>query len=284
MLTEDAFELAGLAARRRPYVFAGAGPLLESRPARRVRRDDRASRSPYERRSTIDELAARLDEVLLLDVRTPQEYDGTRWPALRPAAGPHSRRAEPRRLPARWSSTPDELARRAAASRRARDRRVLPQRLALAIWRRRRCARTATTRATTSARGTSGRATTTCRSSVRPADGCGQERAAEAAAELLPARSSSASSSRSSSARGRGRSRPRPTRRAPARGAPRDGTARPTRTRPRGTPARPAPWRAARRRPAPRTRSAFPLNDAEAAAAARRAPGRARPPPSARVS
>ena len=201
MLTEDAFELAGLAPDGRPYVFAGAGHFLnldqpdefdamiaESLDAVS---DDRRSRSS----------PARLGEVLVLDVRTPQEYDGTRRPAVRPAAGPHPRRAQPRRLPAA-RVTPDELATELGGRRRRGDRRVLPQRLALGDSRRRRCARSATTRATTSARGTSGRATTTCRSSSKLAAAARNARQSRRPSSCQPAARRRAPAP--SSARGRG--------------------------------------------------------------------------------
>ena len=56
----------------------------------------------------IDELAGRLNEVLLLDVRTPGEYDGTRGQACDPRQGhiPGAQNLDVYRL---LELTPDEL-------------------------------------------------------------------------------------------------------------------------------------------------------------------------------
>ena len=112
----------------------------------------------------LDELAERLGEVAILDVRTPQEYDGTLGQHCDPRQGhiPGAMNLDVYRL---MELEPGRDARRCSASQRERR----SSRTATAARARRSrcrcCGRSATTRATTSARGTSGRDTTTCRSS-----------------------------------------------------------------------------------------------------------------------
>ena len=104
----------------------------------------------------IDELAARLDELPVLDVRAREEYDGSSAPpAIRARAT----------SPAPSTSTLDELMlldeRRAARAPRLpsgrRGRRLLPQRLALGRSPSRSCAGSGYDARNYAARGTSGR-------------------------------------------------------------------------------------------------------------------------------
>ena len=128
----------------------------------------------FEAVPTVEELAGRLDdpELTILDVRRPDEYTGNSGYPCDPRQGhiPGARLLEAgelfaspgmplarRRSSAPWSASP-RARRSSRTATRARARRS-PR------WR---SARPATEPGTTRARGTSGRATTTCRSSVRP--------------------------------------------------------------------------------------------------------------------
>ena len=221
----------------------------------------------------IEELAARLGEVAIVDVRTPQEYDGTLGQPCDPRQGhiPGARNVDVYQLmqldPAQIEATARDRSRAARSSRTATAARARRSR-------RRCCGRSATTRATTSARGTNGHATTTCRSSLaspRPRETRGTAAGRAPATRRASRRARPRARRAASAASGR-----RGTIRAAGGGAPPDGTARPRRSRRRGRPAAPARARA-RRAVRDLEAVAVRVQRLEPRAAGRRAPGRRRP-------
>ena len=202
-----------------------AGWLDGARAAAVDRRGGRARAEPYDRDR---DRGARGAAGRGCDRRRPHGAGIRRHarPAVRPAPGAHPRRAECRRLrvdAARAESDRGGTRRSRRAARSSRTATAAHARRS----RRRCCGRWATTPATSSVRGTSGRATTTCRSSassrLRETHGTAAGRAparrpASRRARLRGPRAASAASGR------------RGTIRAAGRGAPPDGTARPTPT------------------------------------------------------
>ena len=143
-----------------------------------------------------------------MDVRTHGEFDGTLGNAVRSATGPHPRSAVHLDVGRMMSLDASSIAAELGARAGHRSRRLLPQRLALGGRDGDPARDSGSTPATTRARGTSGRATTSCRSSIAqptPSWRRSRERHGRAARPSSCHASRSSSSSCSSSASGRGR-------------------------------------------------------------------------------